>query len=56
MEYIRFYTKGRYMGKIKKTSFQEQVLELTSWIKSGNDLKWKQYLINDIQFIYFIYN
>ena len=44
------------MGKIKKTSFQEQFYELSSWITSGNDLKWKHYLINDIKFISKIYN
>ena len=58
MDYIRYYTKGRYMGSEKVTTFQLQYLALKSWIMSGNDIKYKDMLINDpsIETIKRIYN
>lgn len=37
--YISYYTKGRYMGREKITSFKLQYKTLVSWIRAGNDIK-----------------
>ena len=47
MSYIRFYTKGRYVGSMKVSSFALQYKTLVSWIRSGNDIKVGDMLIND---------
>ena len=42
---IRFYTKGKYMGF--RLMNPKNILEVISWIKSGNDIKIGHALIND---------
>jgi len=54
-KYIRYYTKGKYMGREKLTTFKEQYLTLKSWITSGNDLRFNDTLINDPAFIVELY-
>ena len=40
MKYIVFYTdKNKYTGKKKFTSLKENLLEINSWIESGNYIK-----------------
>ena len=45
METIKFYTKGKYMGYRKMSA--DCILEVVSWIKSGNDIKIGHALINN---------
>ena len=48
---IRYYTKGKYTGWEKITTFEKQYLSLKSWILSGNDLRVGNKLINVIEYI-----
>ncbi len=56
MRTIKYYTKGKYMGWEKVTTYKEQYLKLRSWILSGNDIKVDGKLINDVEYINSIYN
>ena len=49
MQTIRYYTRGRYVGFEKLDP--AKVLNYVSWIRSGNDLKIGNTLINDIDYI-----
>jgi len=41
---VRFYTRGKFMGFKKLSS--DIILEVVSWINSGNDIKINNTLIN----------
>ena len=55
MKTIKYYSKGKYLGWEKLTTYQLQYLKLRSWILSGNDIVVNDKLINDVDYIKELY-
>ena len=55
MKTVKYYTKGKYLGWEKLTTYKDQYLKLRSWILSGNDIIVNRKLINDVNYMKKLY-